>query len=105
MLDTSRHFLPLSTIVAHLDLMSFNKLNTLHLHIVDDQSWPLEMKSHPELQKSGAFSPKHTYSQEQIKYLIDYARLLGIRVLPELDSPGHTFQASVPRNPKLPHRR
>lgn len=68
MLDTSRHFLPLSTIVAHLDLMSFNKLNTLHLHIVDDQSWPLEMKSHPELQKNGAFSPKHTYSQEQIKY-------------------------------------
>ena len=92
MLDTSRHFLPLSTLVAHLDLMSFNKLNTLHLHIVDDQSWPLEMKSHPELQKNGAFSPKHTYSQEKIKYIIDYARLLGIRVLPELDSPGHTFQ-------------
>lgn len=72
--------------------MSFNKLNTLHLHVVDDQSWPIEMNSHPELQKNGAYSQKHTYSQDQIKYLIDYARLLGIRVLPELDSPGHTFQ-------------
>jgi len=92
MLDTSRHYLTLSTIIAHLDLMSFNKLNTLHLHIVDDQSWPLEMISHPELHTEGAYSPKHIYTQKQIKYIIDYARLLGIRILPELDSPGHTYQ-------------
>ena len=92
MLDTSRHYLPLSTIIAHLDLMAFNKLNTLHLHIVDDQSWPLEMNSHPELHQNGAYSPKHIYTQKQIKQILDYARLLGIRVLPELDSPGHTYQ-------------
>lgn len=50
------------------------------------------MKSHPEMHLQGAYSPKHIYTQKQIKYIIDYARLLGIRVLPELDSPGHTFQ-------------
>lgn len=35
MIDTARHFLPVSTIIQHLELMSLNKLNTLHIHIVD----------------------------------------------------------------------
>ena len=65
MLDTARHYLSIPTLIAHLDLMAFNKLNTLHVHIVDDQSWPLEMKSHPELQQNGAFSSRHTYSQKR----------------------------------------
>jgi len=90
MLDTARHFIPLPILKKQIDAMSYNKFNVLHWHIVDDQSFPFESIKYPNLTKNGRYSEKHVYSQADIRDLISHARLRGIRVIPEFDTPGHT---------------
>lgn len=89
LLDSSRHFQPLKIIKQNLDAMAYNKFNAFHWHLVDDQSWPLEMATYPNLTQS-AYSPRHVYSRKDVQDIIEYARLRGIRVIPEIDTPGHT---------------
>uniref|UniRef100_A0AAF5DMP4 Beta-hexosaminidase n=2 Tax=Strongyloides stercoralis TaxID=6248 RepID=A0AAF5DMP4_STRER len=89
LIDTSRHFLPTYIIKRHLDLMNMNKMNLLHWHIVDTQSFPYVSKKFPELSKKGAFTPKHTYTIADVQSIIEYAKSYGIIVMPEFDSPGH----------------
>ena len=80
--DPARRFLPIAALQAQLDAMAYAKLNVMHIHMTDDQSWPLIVPSIPELAKNGAFSPEHTYSLAQIDSLVEYARFRGIRTYP-----------------------
>lgn len=91
MIDTSRHFLDLELIFKVIEAMSMNKLNILHWHIVDDPSFPYESYSFPDLAAKGAYDQDHMYSQADIAKVIEYARIHGVVVLPEFDTPGHTL--------------
>lgn len=48
------------------EAMAFNKFNVFHWHIVDDQSWPLQMFTYTNL-TDAAYHPRLVYSQEDVK--------------------------------------
>ncbi|TNV80821.1 hypothetical protein FGO68_gene13254 [Halteria grandinella] len=90
MLDTSRRFFQESTLLQTLDILAAAKFNVFHWHIVDDDSFPFNLTTYPNVTKGGAFTPEQVYSVEQVKNIVAHAEKLGIRVVPEFDNPGHT---------------
>lgn len=95
MLDCSRHFWEISELKKTIDQMAFFKLNTLHLHLTDNQGWRLAMDKYPQLAEKGSYYYDHPelsgkyYSKNNLKDLVDYASLRGISIIPEVDLPGH----------------
>jgi len=89
MVDCSRHYVPFAKLRRIVDgLVSF-KINVLHMHLSDAQSFPMDVPDLPSLAKS-AFYPKAVYSTKDMTDFIAYARNRGIMVVPEVDIPAHT---------------
>ena len=57
MIDTARHFLSLDTIYQTIDAMMYNKLNILHWHITDAESFPFNLSTYPNITIYGAYTP------------------------------------------------
>ncbi|MDW7548838.1 family 20 glycosylhydrolase [Pseudoalteromonas peptidolytica] len=93
LIDSVRHFMPIATIKRQLNGMAAAKLNVLHWHLTDDQGWRIESKVFPELTKMA--SDGLYYRQSEVKEVIEYASLLGIRVVPEFGMPGHASAIAV----------
>ncbi|ORX49910.1 hypothetical protein DM01DRAFT_1394127 [Hesseltinella vesiculosa] len=88
--DTARHYYPLQAIKKFIDTMSWNKMNVFHWHMVDSTSFPYVSKAYPELAQKGAYSPRHVYTAKDIQEVVSYAKDRGVRVVPELEQPGHS---------------
>ncbi|KFA76364.1 hypothetical protein S40288_07124 [Stachybotrys chartarum IBT 40288] len=89
LLDVARHWFEVDDIKRTIDAMSWNKLNRLHLHITDSQSWPLEVPSLPLLSERGAYAPGLTYSPADIRGIYEYGVHRGVEVIMEIDMPSH----------------
>jgi hexosaminidase len=112
MLDVARHYQPIEAIYLVVDQMASVKLNTLHLHLTDDQGWRFEVKRYPKLTELGAWRTPPSaggapgakvggfYTQKQLQALVAYAAERGITIVPEIDLPGHA-QALVAAYPEL----
>jgi hexosaminidase len=93
LLDSARHFMPLAAIKRQIDGMAAAKLNVLHWHLTDDQGWRFASSRYPKLQQQA--SDGLFYTQAQMKEIVRYAAERGIRVVPEIDMPGHASAIAV----------
>ncbi|WP_405921460.1 beta-N-acetylhexosaminidase [Streptomyces sp. NBC_00122] len=117
MLDVARHFTPKDGVLRYIDLLAAHKLNVLHLHLTDDQGWRVEIKRHPRLTGVGAWRARSRrghrasplwnetphggyYTQDDIREIVAYAAERHVRVVPEIDVPGHS-QAAIAAYPEL----
>jgi len=89
MLDSARNFISIKGLEQAIDGMAANKLNALHLHLTDAASFPLELKSVPKMNPYGRYSKEKSYAADQIKKLVQYAKVRGVRIIPEFDAPAH----------------
>lgn len=87
LIDVCRHFMPLEVLKRNIDAMCVAKLNVLHLHLTEDQGFRIESKKYPKLHQKG--SNGDYYTQEQMRELLSYAKVRGVRIVPEFDIPGH----------------
>ncbi len=103
MLDESRHFFGKDTVKKMLDIMASLKFNIFHWHLTDDQGWRIEIKKYPRLIEIGSkrkgtnislrkidgIPISGSYTQDEIKEIIEYASDRYITINPEIDVPGH----------------
>ena len=114
MLDVSRHFFNADYIKKTIDRLAMLKMNVLHLHLVDDQGWRIEIKKYPKLTEVGAWrvdqenkhwnaretvdaNQKGTYggflTQEDLKGIVAYAQTKNVEIIPEIEMPAHVSSA------------
>jgi len=86
-LDLARTFFTLNEVKRVIDLLALYKLNVLHLHLTDDQSWRLPVGRSAENAKSDVTF----YSAEDLRGLVAYAEDRFVTIVPEVDTPGHSF--------------
>lgn len=85
--DSSRHFVTIDTIKRQIDGFASAKMNVFHWHLWDDQAIRIQIESYPKLWEKTADGD--FYTKDEIKDVVEYARLRGIRVIPEISLPGH----------------
>ena len=111
MLDVSRQYYDINYLKKYINWMAAHKLNVFHLHLTDDEGWRIEIKAYPKLTEVGAWrgpnealQPAHGsgnkryggfYTQSELKELVQYAAERNIRILPEIDIPGHSKSVAV----------
>ena len=76
--------------------MPVSRLNILHWHMMDDESFSVRLGSHPELSEYASFGTSRVYSVDDLKNLITLADKNGVKIIPEISSPSRMrswFQA------------
>jgi hexosaminidase len=109
MLDVARHFQPVHVLRRFIDLMALHKLNVLHLHLTDDQGWRMPVPGHPLLADVGGWRAETNgdgvphggvYTRGELESLVVHAAERGIRIMPEIEMPGHA-RAALAAYPEL----
>lgn len=114
LVDVARFFSPKENLLRIIDCMAMLKLNKLHLHLVDDNGWRIEIKKYPLLTEIGSCRvdrpgktfperrnprqgeptvEKGFYTQNEIREIVRYAQERHIEVIPEIEMPAHSNAA------------
>ena len=114
LVDVARFFSPKENLLRIIDCMAMLKLNKLHLHLVDDNGWRIEIKKYPSLTEIGSCRvdrpgktfperrnprqgeptvEKGFYTQDEIREIVRYAQERHIEVIPEIEMPAHSNAA------------
>lgn len=119
MLDVARNFTKKTDLLKLIDILSFYKMNVLHLHLSDDEAWRVEISGLEELteiaSRRGHTTDELTclypayawgwneadttslangyYSRSDFMDILKYAKERHIRIIPEVDIPGHSRAA------------
>jgi hexosaminidase len=99
MLDVSRYFFDKEYVKRYLEIMAMHKLNVLHLHLVDDPGWRVEIDKYPKLTEIGGFRGKGVdryggyYTKEDMREIVEYGLKLHINIVPEIELPAHIQSA------------
>jgi len=102
LVDVAAHFQSKETIKGIIDQVAYFKLNVLHLHLTDNGGWRVEIPHYPKLTLVGArgneenpnAGPPLFYTAADIREIVEYAGRKFIRVVPEVDFPGHSAAAA-----------
>lgn len=105
MLDVARHFFTVDEVKQVIDLLALYKLNTLHLHLSDDQGWRIQIDSWPRLTTVGGATqvgggPGGYYTKADFADLVRYAQDRFVTIVPEIDMPAH-INAAIAAYPEL----
>ena len=101
MLDVARYFYDKEFVKKFIDMMAMYKLNKLQFHLIDDSGWRLEIKKYLRLTEVGAWAGPDSrrlggyYTQDDIREILEYARLRQVEVIPEIEFPAHMLSAVV----------
>jgi hexosaminidase len=87
LIDSARHFMPLDVLRRIVDSLAALKMNVLHWHLSDDQAWRVESALYPRLHRVGG--DERFYAAAEVREFVEYAADRGVRVVPEIDVPGH----------------
>ena len=102
MVDPCRTFIPFARLKQIVTEMARYKFNALHLHLVDDQAWRIEIKKYPRLVAESStrpamddmlYSSPGFYTQAEMKELVAFAAAHHVMVIPEIEMPGHEVAA------------
>ena len=115
LVDGASNFIDRDGVEMMIDVMVLHKMNVMHWHLTEDQSWRIPSRLYPELEKYGRARPcSHRenssrwrkvsewiddkgdrkfgpfwYSREDIAEIRAYAKARNVKIVPEIAVPGH----------------
>jgi hexosaminidase len=93
LVDTARQYLQVATLERIVDAMALAKMNVFHWHLTDATSFPVELSgaSSSKLSTNGSYDASQVYTKANVTAVVAYALARGVRVQPEVDTPGHSY--------------
>jgi len=121
MLDIARNFIRLDEIKRYIDILAYYKMNRFQFHFTDDEAWRVEIPGLPELTEVAsrrgctldekgylaqifdgngnpddpAQSANGYLTRKQFVEILKYAHQRGVKVIPEIETPGHARAAII----------
>jgi hypothetical protein len=90
LIDAGRHYFPMKWLKQLVQYLALMRYNYIHFRLTDDQSFNVQLQSHPELAFPSVVNGNtQVYTPHQLRELVQFAKQYNITIIPELNVPGH----------------